>query len=62
MSKIEAVLQQKTEERRRTINLFACTPPRATFPEIRDLDYEITWLRILLDQERTRRRVAAKCL
>ena len=52
MSKIEAVLQEKTEERRRMINLFASRPPRATFPEIRDLDYEIAWLCMLLDEER----------
>ena len=52
MDKIEVVLQQKIEERRRVITLFASEPPRATFPDIRVLDYEIAWLRFLLDEQR----------
>ena len=52
MSKIEKALQDKIDERERTSNLFASWPPRATFQEIRELDYEIASLRSLIEQER----------
>ena len=49
MSKIEKALQDKIDERQRTISLFASW---ATFPEIRELDCEIAYLRSLIEQER----------
>jgi len=52
MSKIEKALQDKIDERERTISLFASWPPRATFREIRELDCEIAYLRSLIEQER----------
>jgi hypothetical protein len=50
MSKIENALQAKIDERERLIELFASKPARATFPEIRELDYQIEFLRYLIEQ------------
>ena len=51
MTQIQRALQNKIDERERTINLFASRPSRASFPEIRELDYEIAELRHLAEKE-----------
>lgn len=52
MTNIQKVLKDKVDERERTIHLFASRPPRATFLEIRELDYQIAWLRYIVAQKR----------
>jgi hypothetical protein len=51
MTQIQKALQNKIEEREHTINLFASVPPRASFEEIREFDYEIAGLQRLVEQE-----------
>ena len=51
MTGIQKALQNKVDERERTVNLFASRPPGASFPEIRKLDYEIAGLRRLVEEE-----------
>jgi hypothetical protein len=44
-------LQKKINERERKVMEFVTVPPRATFPELLDLDYEIVRLRFLVQQQ-----------
>ncbi len=52
MTQIQRALQNKIDESERTISLFASRPPGSSFPEIRELDYEIAGLRRLVEEER----------
>ena len=45
-------LQKKINERERKVMAFVTVPPGATFPELLDLDYEISRLRFLVQHER----------
>ena len=44
-------LQERINERERKVTALVTVPPGATFPELRELDYEIARLRFLVEQE-----------
>ncbi len=58
---IKKTLDAKIRERERTLYFFLQVPPRATLPELLDLDHEIVALGHLVEQQRTDNNTRQSC-